>query len=119
MYKSDLAMTPTDQHQFHSSLINPNGIGAHPHSQQISPTTLDNHLTATNVPNQSLDPTNCHDLLADNPFLENEPLVGSDVTELAKSNIPAPSAQPNAPTVGASGSSPAAEIQGQEFELVL
>lgn len=53
LYKSDLAMTPTHQHQLHSALISPNGNGAH---QQISP-TLDNHLTATNAPNHSLDST--------------------------------------------------------------
>jgi hypothetical protein len=40
------------------------------------------------------------------------------VTDLAKSNIPAPSAQPNAPIVGG-GASPGAEIQAQDFELVL
>lgn len=119
LYTSDLAMTPTHEHQLHSSLICPNGNGAHHHSQQISPTTLDNHLTATNAPNQSIDPTNSHDLLADNPFQENEPLVGSGLNDLAKSNIPVPSAQPNAPTVGAGGASSGAEIQGQEFELVL
>ncbi len=120
LYKSDLAMTPTHQQQFHSAFISPNGNGAHHHSKHISPTTLDNHLTATNTPNQSIDPTNSHDLLPDNPFLENEPLVGSNVTDLDKSNIPAPSAQPNAPTVGAGGGAlPGAEIQAQEFELVL
>lgn len=41
------------------------------------------------------------------------------MADLAKSNIPAPSTQPNAPTIGAGGASPGAEIQGEEFELVL
>ncbi|MDX6577830.1 MAG: hypothetical protein QOE96_3783 [Blastocatellia bacterium] len=117
LYKSDLAMTPTQQHQLHSASISPNGNGAQDHSQQISPTTLDNHLSATNAPNHPLDSTNSHDLLADNPFMENEPLVGSGMTDIAKSNILAPSAQPNAATGGPASSG--AEIQGQEFELVL
>ncbi len=37
---------------------------------------------------------NSHDLLAENPFLENEPQVSSELADLAKSNIPGPSAQP-------------------------
>jgi adenine-specific DNA-methyltransferase len=117
LYRSDLAITPTLDHQLGSSLGNGNGNGHH-QAPQISPTLTDNHLAAPNSPVHSVDTATSHDiLLADNPFLEIEPQAGSELADLTKSNISTPTAQANTPTGGPA--SPGPEIQEQALELVL
>jgi hypothetical protein len=117
LYKLDLAITPTLEHQLGSALGNGNGNG-HQQSPQISPTLTDNHLAAPNSPVHSVDTATSHDiLLANNPFLEIEPQAGSDLADLTKSNISTPTAQANTPTGGPA--SPGPEIQEQALELVL